>query len=69
MEWTQTNPVGATSFEAYKVAHHVDDVGSVKNLLYCIVVNHLFIIELFGFNATYGIRNQRLVNGGDAMEP
>ena len=69
MEWTQTNPVGATPFEAHKVAHHIDNVGSVKNHLYCIVVNHLVIIILFGFYATYGIRYQGLVNGGDAMEP
>ena len=54
MERTQANPVGTAPFEAHKVAHHVNNVGGVENLLYCIVVNHieLVVIEGLGLSST-----------------
>ena len=44
MKWTKTNPVSTSSLQGNKIAHHVNDVGGVKDLLYCVVVYHL---ELF----------------------
>ena len=64
VERAQTNPVGTAFLETHEVAYHIDNVGSVKNLLYSIVVNHLSSVTLIVLLCrAYCIGNQCLVNG------
>ena len=50
MERTEPYPVGTALLEADEVTHHVNDVGGVKNLLYCGLVNHLALLFVGGTN-------------------
>ena len=65
MERAQANPVGSPAFEADEIAHHVNDVGGVEDLLYCIVVNHIQFCVIGRKLLTvlyHGVGNERLVD-------
>ena len=41
MKRTQTDIIGPAAFQAHKVTHNIDDVGSVKYALYCLAIDFL----------------------------